>query len=550
MRLPAGWTVPRILAAAFLLVVLIVAAAAPEVVSLLGLKGPRVRDPSALNLFGNPTGPGSGHPLGVDAEGRDVLSRMLYGLRSLGLLSLAGAALAVLAGGLLAQLGRLPGRAARPGRLALRLLNWPLDALAAFPPLLLGLALGLSLGAGPSRLIIALALTQLTAGLARWRATASDRSTATATATAMARRAATGLLALLPGAVVVDFGLTFLGDGPGGSTPQLGAMVARAGEGILAGVPAWWALVFPGLAVMLVLAAAAVLTGAEGHIRRPGLRILGGTRARYAGGQLLAAVLQSALVLALAAAMFESLGGSDPTGVPPLAGVGHDLAATVSLLGGGAVVWLMATLLQVQLTTSRRARAERLSGWLVRAPAWLLNAAPAGWLAFLALYGFSDSVGKLPVLPGAGSYVGLTHAPGRWAQSLLIPWLLLGLGQAARMTPELQRLIRQEAGSAQQRVARAAGVPEPNLTRQRRRTLVAPLLELTRRHAVILISLAVVIEATFRIPGAGALAVSDFGHARAATVSDLAVLAALLVVCVGLLLDWVRVLVDPRVVSG
>ena len=50
-------------------------------VKILGLPGPNVQDPNALDAFGSPTGPSAAHPFGVDQLGRDVLSRVIYGAR-------------------------------------------------------------------------------------------------------------------------------------------------------------------------------------------------------------------------------------------------------------------------------------------------------------------------------------------------------------------------------------------------------------------------------------------------------------------------------------
>ena len=54
---------------------------APLVVKIFGAPGPDVRDTSALDIFGTPTGPSSDHIFGVDQLGRDVFSRTVYGAR-------------------------------------------------------------------------------------------------------------------------------------------------------------------------------------------------------------------------------------------------------------------------------------------------------------------------------------------------------------------------------------------------------------------------------------------------------------------------------------
>src|SRR5205807_4703634 len=71
-----------LLAAMVVLVLIAVAVLAPVLVHLFGIPGPGTRNAAALTTLGAPTGPSSAHPFGVDGMGRDVLARVLYGLRS------------------------------------------------------------------------------------------------------------------------------------------------------------------------------------------------------------------------------------------------------------------------------------------------------------------------------------------------------------------------------------------------------------------------------------------------------------------------------------
>src|SRR6476661_6291831 len=66
---------------AFIVLLIIVALAAPLVVKAFGVSGPNVQNVGALDAFGQPSGPSSVHPLGVDELGRDILARVIYGAR-------------------------------------------------------------------------------------------------------------------------------------------------------------------------------------------------------------------------------------------------------------------------------------------------------------------------------------------------------------------------------------------------------------------------------------------------------------------------------------
>ncbi len=65
----------------FIVFLIVLAIAAPLVVKLLGLPGPNTENLNLTDAFGNPLGPSSAHPFGVDPLGEDVMSRVIYGTR-------------------------------------------------------------------------------------------------------------------------------------------------------------------------------------------------------------------------------------------------------------------------------------------------------------------------------------------------------------------------------------------------------------------------------------------------------------------------------------
>src|ERR1022692_771661 len=87
-----------VVSAVFIILLIIVAIAAPLIIKLLGLAGPNVQDPNALDVFGSPTGPSAAHPFGVDQLGRDVMSRVIYGARVSLVVGILGTAIAAVIG--------------------------------------------------------------------------------------------------------------------------------------------------------------------------------------------------------------------------------------------------------------------------------------------------------------------------------------------------------------------------------------------------------------------------------------------------------------------
>jgi ABC-type dipeptide/oligopeptide/nickel transport system permease subunit len=134
-----------VVASVVLMLVILAAAFAP----LLTPYDPLVGDPSQRLLgIGTP-----GHPLGLDGQGRDLLSRLLYG----GRFSLTVAVVPVLVVFPLAlMIGMLAGYAkGHVGEILMRIL----DVIFAFPLVLLAIAIAAVFGAGLGNVMIAIGVT-------------------------------------------------------------------------------------------------------------------------------------------------------------------------------------------------------------------------------------------------------------------------------------------------------------------------------------------------------------------------------------------------------
>lgn len=123
----------------------------------LALAGPLVApyDPIKPDLRSRLASPGGVHWLGTDHFGRDVLSRVIYGSRVTLTVGLLVALLSVAAG---VPAGLLSGYVGgRTDNLMMRLM----DALLAFPPLLLAIAIVASMGQNVHNLVVALSITNI-----------------------------------------------------------------------------------------------------------------------------------------------------------------------------------------------------------------------------------------------------------------------------------------------------------------------------------------------------------------------------------------------------
>jgi peptide/nickel transport system permease protein len=209
-------------------------------VCLLALLVPllHLQDPTSGSLAERLLPPGTaGHPLGTDGQGRDLLSRLLWGLRpSLlsGLLPVAVAGTAGSALGLLAGLG---------ARWVHEVVMRALDVFYAFPAVLLAIAVAAALGSGFSNAVIALSII-LVPPIARIAETeaarlrnadfmvaarASGASWLAIVARQVLPNVAPGIIvycsSLIGLSIIYAAGLSFLGLGVAPPTPELGLMV-------------------------------------------------------------------------------------------------------------------------------------------------------------------------------------------------------------------------------------------------------------------------------------------------------------------------------------
>ncbi|MFL5822563.1 MAG: ABC transporter permease [Solirubrobacteraceae bacterium] len=261
---------------AFIVLLLLVAIFAGPIVHLIGVTGPNQPNLNALDAFGQPTGPSSAHPFGVDKGlGRDVLARVIYGAR-------VSLEVAFIATGIAVFIGVLIGTISGYFRGWIdSILARIMDVMLAFPILLLaiGLASACSLGKGclnglitPGRvtLIVVIALSSWpyigriirgqTLSLREKEFVESARSLGASNARIMRREILPNLVApiivytslILPTNILYEAALSFLGVGVQPPTASWGQMIADA-SGVFD--TAWWYMVFPGVALVLTVLA-------------------------------------------------------------------------------------------------------------------------------------------------------------------------------------------------------------------------------------------------------------------------------------------------------
>jgi peptide/nickel transport system permease protein len=257
-------------------VLVVVAIAAPLVTSALGAPGPDAVDAGALDpSFGTASGPSGSHPFGVDDNGHDILSRVIYGAR----VSLEVAFIATLASMLLGvAVGMVAGfyRGWVDG-----LLSRVIDVVLAFPILLLALGvasactlgdgcLGGAIKPGLGVVIAVIVIVNWTyiariirgqvLSLREQEFVEAARSLGASNRRILFKDILPNLVApivvystlLVPQNILLESALSFLGVGVSRPTATWGTMI---GDATLSFASQWWYMLFPGLALLLTVLA-------------------------------------------------------------------------------------------------------------------------------------------------------------------------------------------------------------------------------------------------------------------------------------------------------
>lgn len=226
-------------------------------------------DLASLSVMDNRLAPGSAsmsgsvYWLGTDAQGRDMVSAILYGLRTsllVGLLSTLGAMTIGVSAGLLA---------AQLGGVADAVIMRVVDFMLGFPSMLVALVLLASVGRGVDKVVLAIILVQWAqyARLMRASALVERRKEYIEAAVNFGLPTYYIMLRhLLPNsigsvlvistisiasAITLEATLSFLGVGVPVTQPSLGLLIANGFDYLLSGE--YWIAVFPGIALVLLI---------------------------------------------------------------------------------------------------------------------------------------------------------------------------------------------------------------------------------------------------------------------------------------------------------
>lgn len=280
----------------------VVGAAIVAIFAALAVAGPLLEPhgPNGVDVARTLASPSARFPLGTDYLGRDELARLVYAARiSIGSAVAASAAIAVVG----VSVGLVAGFV---GGIVDTLLSAVIDVLLAFPTFLLALAVTGVLGPGLLKVLVAVVIVWW-AGYARIVRSAvlaereklyiqASRGFGASTWRVLTRHLLRNIVAPIVVLTTLDMGmvllgiagLSFLGLGPGSTTPEWGAMLAEAKNYVQV---APLLSVYPGAAIFVMVLGFNLLGDGLRDALDPRLSqwelsaSMGGGRLRGSGGQ-------------------------------------------------------------------------------------------------------------------------------------------------------------------------------------------------------------------------------------------------------------------------
>ncbi|HEY0474138.1 MAG TPA: ABC transporter permease [Kribbella sp.] len=245
-------------------------------------------------------------------------------------------------------------------------------------------------------------------------------------------------------------------------------------------------------------------------------------------------------------ALHGDLGYSYHSQQPVLDLVVQRIPATVFLVFGGMVVWLLIGV-PIGVTSARYPGSvlDRIGQGFtligLSFPTFVL-----GMLLLYVLY-FLPRQHGFTLFP-AGSYVAFTTSPLEWAWHLILPWFTLAFVNAAIYARLTRGQLLDVLGEDYIRTARAKGLSEGKVVyKHGMRSTLTPIVTQLGVDIAMLLSGVIIIEQVFNVQGIGALAVTSVTNQDRPVIIGIVLLGGCFVVVMNMVVDVLYGLLDPRV---
>ena len=232
--------------------------------------------------------------------------------------------------------------------------------------------------------------------------------------------------------------------------------------------------------------------------------------------------------------------------VPVTQIIGAALPITLSVVVGGAIIWIVLGVTNGVLSAIRpRSFLDRsltaFSLLFYSMPTFLLG------LLFLYFFYFRLTLAGIDIFP-AGGYAPLSDGFWPWVQHLILPWFTLALVSAATYTRLTRASMLDVLGEDYVRTARAKGIGERRVVlRHGLRAALTPVVTQFGIDVGALLGGVVVTETVFSLPGLGKTAIDAINQQDLPVIIGIVLFASLAVVVANIVVDMVYAVLDPRV---
>jgi peptide/nickel transport system permease protein len=232
--------------------------------------------------------------------------------------------------------------------------------------------------------------------------------------------------------------------------------------------------------------------------------------------------------------------------VPVTQIIGAALPITLSVVVGGAIIWIVLGVTNGVLSAIRpRSFLDRsltaFSLLFYSMPTFLLG------LLFLYFFYFRLTLAGIDIFP-AGGYAPLSDGFWPWVQHLILPWFTLALVSAATYTRLTRASMLDVLGEDYVRTARAKGIGERRVVlRHGLRAALTPVVTQFGIDVGGLLGGVVVTETVFSLPGLGKTAIDAINQQDLPVIIGIVLFASLAVVVANIVVDMVYAVLDPRV---
>jgi peptide/nickel transport system permease protein len=235
------------------------------------------------------------------------------------------------------------------------------------------------------------------------------------------------------------------------------------------------------------------------------------------------------------------LGYSFATQSPVTSMIKDALPASLSLILGAAVLWLIAGIIAGTISATR---ARTLLDRSITVTVLIGISMPAFIVGLTLSYVLAV---KIQIFPQTG-FIPIQDNPVQWFQHLILPWITLALLQSAIYTRLTRGSLLDVLGEDYIRTARAKGLPERKVIyRHGLRSALTPVVTQAGVDIGVLIGGTLVTESVFGLQGIGQMTVRSLTNGDLPVIMGVVLIAAFFVVLGNLVVDVAYSFLDPRV---